>query len=441
MTTHDARKLITVRDPVYGNVYLSGPEMEIFDHPCVQRLRRIKQLGFSEFVYPGATHTRLSHSLGVLDVATRVFDRLLPESQSYVSEKQRQRMRLAVRMAGLLHDLGHAAFSHSGEANMPLKQKVFPEVLSDLFEPPELQRRADHEDYTSAFILSDGFGSFFETVLEAWDIGRRDIVTILRGRDLWGERRFVIEGVNYLPILHQIISSEIDADRMDYLLRDSLFCGVSYGRYDQDWLISNFVPLIKGDTAYLALQTKAVFSFEDFLLSRYHMFITVYLHNRSRCFGRMLHLFYRDENMTLPAELDAYYALDDIAMQFRLRDSSNHWAKNIVNASNYSRVLEINSYDTVQRTWPVDDIKAALDAENISWIEDKVTGRLSKYYGKKGIPEWPIYVVAEDSEFWQIEQYSPLFERFIKPVEFHRIFVRPDQGDAAHRIVQKYAKK
>ena len=440
MPVHASRRKITVRDPVYGNVYLSGPEMDIFEHKYVQRLRRIKQLGFSEYVYPGATHTRLSHSLGVLDVASRVFDRLLPEGQSYVSEPRRQRMRIAVRMSALVHDLGHAAFSHSGEANMPPKRQVFPEVLSDLFERPALQGRADHEDYTSAFLLSDEFGAFLETVFARHDISRRDIVTILRGRDLWEERRFVEEGVNYLPLLHQIISSEIDADRMDYLLRDSLFCGVSYGHYDQDWLISNFVPLIKGDTAYLALQTKAVFSFEDFLLSRYHMFITVYLHNRSRSFGRMLQLFYKDEQMTLPSNLDEYYALDDITMQLRLRNSGNHWAANIVAASNYHRLLEINSYDTVQRTWPVDDIKAALDGDGIAWIEDRVTGRLSKYYGKKGIPEWPIYVVAEDSQFWRIEQYSPLFERFIKPIEFHRIFVRPDQSAAAQRIVQKYAK-
>ena len=105
---------------------------------------------------------------------------------------------------------------------------------------------------------------------------------------------FCENNINYGPLLSQIISSEIDADRMDYLLRDSFFCGVNYGNFDSHWLIENLICVVQNKNAYLGLRARAIFAFEDFLLSRYHMFVSVYLHHTPVIMEKMLERFFID---------------------------------------------------------------------------------------------------------------------------------------------------
>ena len=101
-------------------------------------------------------------------------------------------------------------------------------------------------------------------------------------------------GIDYFPLLSQMVSGEMDADRMDYLQRDSFFTGVSYGQFDQTWLLDNLLHHVVDDRAYMALTHRAVFAFEDFLLSRYHMFVSVYYHYISVGFETMLARFYNE---------------------------------------------------------------------------------------------------------------------------------------------------
>ena len=177
-----------IRDPIYGFIHPSPTELKIINTEILQRLRRIKQLGMAYLAYPGANHTRFDHSLGVLHVASKMAAHLLPEEQ-----------RRLVGMAALLHDVGHGPFSHISE-----------DLLEKYSEIPGSKDKI-HEVITADIIRSD---PQLSTILSEDD--RKAILSLLKGDHA------------PLSIMSEIISGPIDADKMDYLLRDSYFCGVKY---------------------------------------------------------------------------------------------------------------------------------------------------------------------------------------------------------------------
>ncbi len=260
-----AEDLVQIRDPVHGTLQLTRAELAVVDHPAFQRLRLIKQLGFADLAYPGATHSRYAHALGTLHVASRMLESVLRKSNLPSLEVQRYRQLL--RLAALFHDLGHAPLSHTTERFMPLVRELNlgPWCLGD----PD--RQATHEDYTLLIITRSSLTSLLQQRFAALDVGPEDIAAVIAG---WAPRavaeRFVVSGQNWLPLLHQCVSSELDADRMDYLLRDSYFAGVPYGRYDHEWLLDNLTLVEHAGALHLGLIARATFSFEDYLLSRRH---------------------------------------------------------------------------------------------------------------------------------------------------------------------------
>ncbi len=434
---------VKIRDPIYGNIEVSQAELTLIEHRYFQRLRRIKQLGFGEYVYPGAVHTRYGHSLGVMEVASRIFERLFPSNSVLLSEQTRQRFKQIVRIAGLLHDLGHAPLSHVAEDRLPAKQKVLPKPMQKLYKRNTLEKPAVHEDYTYAILLESDLASTIEKNFSHVGITAADVVSVLRGANIdpRNQQVFMEDGIDFLPVLHQMISSEMDADRMDYLLRDALFCGVSYGRYDQDWLISNLVPVEHNGRMFLGLKRKAVFSFEDFLLSRYHMFITVYLHYRARGFNRMLSLFFDETNYTFPHDIESYCALDDFELYAMFKNSNSKWARNLIQAKSFYKIVEWNSYDSMQHKLDVQQIAQELEQAGIPLFVDTATGMLSYYYSGEKRQAFPIFVLSDEGEKFRIDEYSPLFERFSKPVEFVRIYVDPARDKDAEFIVAKAIEK
>ncbi|MCL2368436.1 MAG: HD domain-containing protein, partial [Oscillospiraceae bacterium] len=143
-------KIYKVRDPVHGFVKLDAQEMDIVNSPVYQRLRRIRQLSLTEMLYPGANHTRFEHSLGVLQLASEMFDHITADEGNLdrlgIKRKDLERPRKMIRLAALLHDIGHAPFSHAGEGVMPL----LPE--NHLRYKEGKQERYEHEDYSIAAI-------------------------------------------------------------------------------------------------------------------------------------------------------------------------------------------------------------------------------------------------------------------------------------------------
>ena len=232
------------RDPVHNIIRLRTDTREgqllvrLVDAPEFQRLRRIKQLGLALYTYQGAEHSRFAHSLGVLHLITRVLDRL-GENHS-ISEEDRA----AARAAALLHDVGHGSFSH-----------VMEHVLG-----------FHHEDWTVRAVLAE------ET----------EINQVLRDYSPALPQRVaaIIEGKFQPAFLGQLVSSQLDVDRMDYLLRDSLMTGAKYGVYDLEWIINALAVDTEHDRIYVA--ARGLYAVEEYLQARYYMFRQVYFHRTLR---------------------------------------------------------------------------------------------------------------------------------------------------------------
>ena len=253
-----------IRDPVHGFIRLNQLEWDVINQPVFQRLRRIRQLGWTDMVYPGATHTRFEHSLGVMHVASRMFDALLRRSRDVLcssdygfDDASLGRQRRIIRLAALLHDLGHGPFSHAAEELLPPK--------------PDGSNRFEHEDYSAAALrlcLDDLIENHIES--RANGIHVKDILEIF-------EAPAQSAGV---LVWKDLVSGQMDADRMDYLLRDAHHAGVQYGRYDLDRVVYTLrlCPDPETEGHYIGVEEDGVHAVEGLLIARFMMFTQLYFH-------------------------------------------------------------------------------------------------------------------------------------------------------------------
>ncbi|HIP31841.1 MAG TPA: HD domain-containing protein [Crocinitomicaceae bacterium] len=217
-----------VNDPVYG--FITIPHEIIFDviqHPYFQRLRRIKQLGLTHLVYPGALHTRFSHVIGAMHLMTKAVATIRRKGHEITEEEEK-----AVLFAILLHDIGHGPFSHALEH--------------------DIASGVSHEEISGFFInqLSKEFNGELDLALK------------------------IFANEYHKPYLHQLVSSQLDMDRMDYLNRDSFYSGVSEGKIGSDRIIE-MIDIKNGN---LVLEEKGIYSIEKFIVSRRLMYWQVYMH-------------------------------------------------------------------------------------------------------------------------------------------------------------------
>ena len=427
--------MITIRDPVHGSIAITGAELPIVDSRVYQRLRGIKQLGFTDQAFPGATHTRYAHGIGAMDVATRMFDALFPESRGELSQACRARFRQVLRLAVLLHDVGHPPASHASEPSMPTRAALG----LDRFTPDELLEQASHEDYTRAILVMSELRPLVDAALAPFGSVAEDVAHLVTGRYPERGSVFVEQGIDYFPLLSQIVSGELDADRMDYLQRDAFYAGVSYGKFDQPWLVENLEKHIEAGRAYLAIAHRAVFAFEDFLLSRYHMFVSVYYHYIPVGFDTMLVRFLTEapQDFKLAADMEGYISMDDVALWSALRGSSNRWAQRIANRQGYKRILEVNADSGLA---DFEAIVQALEAEKLDMFTSRDRGVLSKYYGKA--TTIPIYVRNNAlRQSVRVEEYSRIYERYSNATQLHRVYVHPDQAQRARSIMSAFTRQ
>jgi len=232
----------TYHDPLHGAITLNRRQpdeallIRLIDTPEFQRLRRIRQLGAASLTFHGAESSRFTHSLGVMAIARRAIDRLILENPEL------QPHRVTVLCAALLHDLGHGPFSHTCE---------------DLF-------NTHHEHWTQR-ILEES--PAIRTVLDAYDEG------------LLEQIRWVYQKQHPIPLVWQLVSSQLDCDRLDYLMRDSHFTGASYGRLDLDRILMaiKFDPV----TQQLVVARKGITAIEHYLIVRFFMYAQIYHHPKN----------------------------------------------------------------------------------------------------------------------------------------------------------------
>ena len=222
------RKRKIVNDPVYGFITLDDPLiLKIIEHPYYQRLRRIHQMAFAHLVYPGAVHTRLHHSLGAYHLMCNALGELRNKGIEITPEEER-----GAKAAILMHDIGHGPYSHALE-----------EMLVE---------GMHHESLSIAIMnaLNDAFNG--------------ELALAIR----------IFRNEYHKPFLHQLVSGQLDVDRMDYLSRDSFFTGVSEGVIGYDRIIK----MLAVHEGQLVVEEKAIYSIEKFLVSRRLMYWQVYLH-------------------------------------------------------------------------------------------------------------------------------------------------------------------
>jgi HD superfamily phosphohydrolase len=234
--------MLEVRDPIHGFIHREPYVCDIVDTPMFQRLRRLKQLAFAFLVYPGANHTRFEHSLGAFHVAGNLAHKLGAGETD---------CRL-VTLAALLHDVGHGPFSHVTE---PILQQHSPKEALENVEGSKIHEVISHQIITSNPELS--------TIISEKE--RKQVVAILKGES----------GYSFL---RDIVSGPIDADKQDYLLRDSYFSGVKYGVYDIERLSDSLRVHNDGDDKVLAISVDGIHALEQFVLAKYYMMTQVYRH-------------------------------------------------------------------------------------------------------------------------------------------------------------------
>ena len=203
-----------VRDPLWKNINLSGPLLKLISQRSVQKLARIKQLGPSYLVYPGATHTRLNHSLGVFHIAKRIMETLVSNSTERILSLAGVK---AFLCASLLHDLGHFPYAHSLK-ELPLKE---------------------HEVLTGEIILSK---ELYNPIKEELGVPPEMVAAII-------DKNLPDGGDEQIVLFRNLLSGVLDPDKLDYLTRDAYFCGVPYGIQDVDFIISRIKPYKKSGLA------------------------------------------------------------------------------------------------------------------------------------------------------------------------------------------------
>lgn len=431
-----------VRDPIHGSMEFTKSEVRLFDCVPYQRLRSIKQLGFSEFSFPGATHNRFIHSLGVCHLAGRAFD-LIFQNYQFQNPQAKSRLRQVTRLAAILHDIGHGPLSHTTEEVMPLLKeldvKAYKNRRSDLtFLESEVNegRQADHEDYTIKFVTDSSLSDILKQQFQDFDPVH---VAGLIDKTLEMPDDFFIDGgFNFRTILSQIVSSEMDVDRMDYLERDAYFCGTNYGKVELNWLLSNLTFFRNEDELNLALNRRALYTFDDFLLSRHHMHLMVYFHHKSIIYEEMLHRYLSspDCEFHLPANIEDYVKCTDYALFQHLEKVDNEWAQRISKRKPYKNLFELHS--TKESPRPI-DIKRHLEADGVKVIHSNSQARLSKYHSQSPQERaFDIFVVDEydrRARPYPIQESTEIFQKYEEIRQIDRLYVAPEDYEKADKIM------
>jgi HD superfamily phosphohydrolase len=411
---YDPRKTYEFRCPVHGFVKVNDWERAIVDTPAFQRLRRIRQLAWTEYVYPGATHTRFEHSLGVMHTATRIYDAVcersadLLQSELAYNDDGLRRDRQLVRLAALLHDVGHTPFSHAAE---------------DLFPEKSPGKRFLHEDYSTAIIRTT-LKDVIEKHPRNANYGFRadDVAALIEGSGTARQALF----------WRELISGQMDADRMDYLLRDSHHAGVQYGRFDLNRIVSTVTALKdpESETLRLGVTEGGAHAAERLVLARYEMFTQVYFHKTRVAYD---HHLKNALSEILPSsvfprpdtELDAFLDWDDWKVVGLLKEGNGgEHGKRLADRQHYRSVYHTPESPDAEDMKRLQDMKSAL----AQWIAAEMSATKSWY--KAGPSDILVSSEAEENRVEFLSMHSSVIGS-LKANGQILLYVRPEDAAAA----------
>jgi len=388
-----AAKLI--KDPVHGYISLGEDEIGVLDTYPVQRLRRILQLPFVYLVYPGARHTRFDHSLGCMYLAGEFAERLGFD----------EHRRKVLRLAGLLHDLGHTPYSH-------------------LLEPLLEEAGITHEEMTIKILENDGE---LGKAIERCGVSIDEVIDVLRGKGAESA----------------IISGPIDADKLDFLMRDSYFTGASYGLLDAKRII--WRSRVIDDR--LALSLKAIGAVEEMALARYQSFMNIYFHHAVRAAQT---IFLRAVRMLEDLDFSSmsvqeYLSYDDYVLWCMMkRDDKTRWAVERIERRNLPKVAY--EFKFGERGFP----RELMRREGIEEVEEELA-RLARvpenhlWIDTPYVPPLP-YMDQEQVQFYDevggevrvVAYRSPLLDFTSKIYGMVRVYTEREYLEKVRRVAENY---
>lgn len=409
---------VRFRDPVHGFIHLSRNELKLVESKAFRRLRHIKQLALTYLVYPGAMHTRFEHSLGVMELATRAFEAIRNKSGELLDSNLKKinmtvdQARCLLRATALLHDVGHLPFSHGGDSVLPKSSGG---------------ERAKHEQVSIAIIREHELSDLLEQNLYR---GVVDHIVLLLEKG---------QGPPELLILKRLISGQFDADKMDYLNRDSLHCGVGYGNFDHLRLLETLRAKESAEGGLeLCLERGGIHTLEAMMLARYWMFTQVYYHKTRRIFDiylrRYLEAWYQNqyEDLLGVMDHDDVTVMNDIIQDAKAQSGTGDrpkYARLIRERKHHHVIYETDSNADAK------EMRIALGIENklrqkhpdVDFILDRdARGALHTFYvqgDEKMGDEFPIYDTIS-GRYSGLSEESRIFEKV--PRIFHVIRIYAD---------------
>jgi HD superfamily phosphohydrolase len=397
----ETRKSLSIRDPVHGFIRADRLEGALVDSRAVQRLRYIRQLGMTFMVFPGAEHSRFSHALGAMELAGRVYDALAAKSDGLLPAGPDCLERRLVRAAALLHDVGHAPFSHSAE---------------ELF-----QEGIDHEEMTRR-LLGHEIGEILRE--HGQGVTPERVAALLAGA-----------GAGIDRLLSQVISGELDADKMDYLLRDSLHCGVRYGSYDLERLLDTILPLEDpaGGSWVIGVDAGGVHALEALVLARYYMFTQVYFNVTGKALELHLSRWLAEDGLRWPADPEAFLAIDDVTVTARMRSSANRHARAVTERRHFPLAYETGEHLTAEESA---EFAALLPRLRQRFGADAV---LESHSAKDShrFGQGTLLVQAPDGEAVSMEEASH-FIRHLQRIDRFRVYARPEVRDEVAAALKEW---
>lgn len=420
-------KVDKFRDPIHGFIEVRQRELEIINTRAFQRLRNIKQLAMTYYIYPGAEHTRFGHSLGVMHLVTRAFRSAIEGYEEEFPEPKRAHYEQILRLIALTHDIGHAPFSHASES-------VFPSGV-------------EHEDFTVEIVTKTEIADiiraigreFVEKYGEGYNITPELVCNVYMGRDVGPNSEYTF--------LKSFMDSELDCDKMDYLLRDSYYCGVKYGMYDVERLISSFTICYTHGVPRLAIENGGVQAFEEFVLARYFMFIQVYFHRTRRYFDYMLGRALKNvlPGGTYPEEVQDYLQWDDCRVIQLLKENADcdDACHNLVHRYVYPRVFRTKTHpqdaDVREFNLMYRELQKAVGKENL--IVDKSAGKVPHKIPKRIPLEDEKAIIIYDKSIERkttISEESEIIRNLTEKIDIMRIYCHPQMADEAKKLMKSY---